>query len=181
MELIELPHDTFVHKEEGLPDVLLSKDVQKFALQQKVLLTREYSFKWNRTQMVPRDQRVPELLALISKITGIRFEGGDGKSIPVERTSVRLEYGLVKFLPTCGSDLRMISARCRDYLAGEYAGTRTFDIKANYLPSSKGIEQTRIKEITSHPLHVSKAFRKNLEIDKLEEGGLPSTLSSCRC
>ena len=133
-----------------------------------MLLTREYSFKWNRTQITPRQERLPQLLGIIGKLTGIHFVGENS----VEgRTSVRKEYGFVDFLSACGiSGPDTAIARFRDYLVGEKAGTRTFDIKTNYRPPIGGVEQEGIKKIASHPFQVAKDFRKSLEIDKLEEG-----------
>ena len=147
----------------------LSAHIEQIIFDHHQVLSREYSFKWNKTKLQPRTATVSALQKEMSNMLGVTFD--DDTAV----TSVRFEYAFQKFAKTCGIPQKGITMRVRDYMQGDRAGYRTVDLKANASPASKDQAHTpeiedSIEHIVRLPFDLAPQFKDHLVINKLEEG-----------
>jgi len=146
----------------------LSQRMQQYILSQQQVLTREYSFKWNKTALQPRTARVSDLQKELAHMLGVRFDPDTSV------TSMRLEFAFEKFAKTCGISIKGITMRVREYLLGDRAGYRTVDLKANSAPAEKEATPSTeledwVRRIVDLPFDLAPSYKDRLVINKLEE------------
>ena len=146
----------------------LTNKVQKQIVNKNILQAREYSFKWNKTNLQPRSEKIESIFNLIKQVGGLQFleNGIENESGNI---SIRNEYGIQSFTKTCGTNPTGVSARVREYLRGYREGFYTLDIKGNYVHKEGGLPSSdKILDLAELPLIVQPDV--DVVIDKLEEG-----------
>ena len=143
--------------------------VQDHALDHRIVLTREYSFKLNKTSLLPRTQRVGDLFVLIKHVAGLNFME-NGKENLDGVISVRSEAAALKF-GQCKYTADKAFIRVREYLKGDRKGYTTVDIKGNYLRETGTPPNfDKIYQLVDLPYNAGPEFVEHEVIDKLEEG-----------